>query len=912
MTVLDQSRWQQIDAILDDVMDLPVKQQQLAVKKLCRGDADLYREVLEFLDQTNKADGTNSLLERNALQIANTFFAEQTNTPLIPPQSDSLKGMQVGAYILESEIGRGGMGVVYKARRTKGDFEQIAAIKLMMYTNVAVEERFRREQQALASLRHPNITQLFDGGISEQGYPYLVMEYIDGQPITDFCKHKQLGLNERLSLLGQVLSALAFSHKNLIVHRDIKPSNILVTEQGQVKLLDFSIAKLMDTSLDLEQTATHFQLFTPGYSAPEQLLNKPVTVATDIYQLGLLFFRLLTGHPPFKSEATSLPELVNIICNQDVSKPSNTVLRKVNQEESLPNLQHWSRQLLGDLDAIILKMLRKEPDARYPSIESLAADLNAYRNHLPVSARKAVLSYQVGKYLRRKWKAMALSGVAATVVLGYAVTVTEQNKRITTALNQAELEQRKAQQVTKFLSETFEAADPNEGGLEGITAQDLLEQARTRINDELTEAPDIRASLMNIFSVIYFRQQDYKKADALLTDLLEDPVAVQKMDPFILAEAKLRLAMQKMGMGDYPTAAQLIQESLALQSTLEDQKNTQKQLILGQTYAFGGLIDLRMQKRDSALPAIQKSIDILAALGNEGDDMRAFALNILATDQYYSNQLDLAIKNMYQVVELKKKAKSNKASEISRIEISLANMLLDQNRLPEAKNISIDATNRIKKYLPRDHPYQIIVTTLLSRIELRMGRINNAYHSLIKTIEETKSNPNNIAYFQNIILYIEVLLEMGDFIDADKAISEIEEIIGISEITKFQKTRIDALKGRLKLYEGDFDSALLYFELSASKLGEGDGFGIFVKRDKAIALFLLERLSQSEKEISELFSDLINRYDKKHPQVAMTCKIWKKITSHSNGLHNKVCDSVQWDEHSYSPNYLNRLLSGNN
>jgi eukaryotic-like serine/threonine-protein kinase len=331
---LDKQRWDVMNGILDELLELPEYQRLDKLRDYCAVDSTLFNDIAALLQECAADD---SLLDQNVLNLAHTLLEQLAPGSLCGASQNALQNQRIGAYTLKHEIGRGGMGVVYQAERSQGDFAQRVAIKLLLNVTLAVSERFRREQQALAALNHPNITQLLDAGVTEQGLPYLIMEYIEGVPITDYCAAGNLNLVQRLKLLDQVAQALAFSHKNLIVHRDIKPSNILVTHEGQVKLLDFSIAKLLDTQWELEETATHLHLLTPSYSAPEQVLNQPITVATDIYQLGLLYFRVLTGRSPLTADISSLHELVKIVCNSEVTRPSTALLTAERQEEALPN-----------------------------------------------------------------------------------------------------------------------------------------------------------------------------------------------------------------------------------------------------------------------------------------------------------------------------------------------------------------------------------------------------------------------------------------------------------------------------------------------------------------------------------------------------------------------------------------------
>ena len=282
-------------------------------------------------------------------------------------------------YRIIEEVGRGGMGVVYRAEQTSDSFTRQVAIKLLSNNrnDSQVLQRFQKEQALLAGLKHPNIAQLYDGGVTNNNIPFFVMEYVDGAPIDQYCNGKKLSLKTRLRLLLQVADALSFAHSNLIVHRDIKPSNIFVTQEGEVKLLDFGIAKILDEEKDLQLTQTGNQVLTPGYAAPEQLLEQPITVATDIYLLGLVGYHLLTGQQAYQDKAGSLVEIARVMCEEDPTQPS-LIHKKMTKEISASvfsdrgvSQKQLENQLKGDLDAILLKSLSRRPENRYTSVFSV-------------------------------------------------------------------------------------------------------------------------------------------------------------------------------------------------------------------------------------------------------------------------------------------------------------------------------------------------------------------------------------------------------------------------------------------------------------------------------------------------------------------------------------------------------------
>src|SRR5690606_11886872 len=335
---------------------------------------------------------------------------------------------------------------VYLAERADGTFEQQVALKLMRAVpgRHDLEARFRAERQILASLNHPHIARVFDGGMAEDGRPYLVMEYIEGAPIDAYCDQRRLSVRERLRLFQKVAEVVHFAHRNLVVHRDLKPSNILVTNDGSVKLLDFGIAKLLDPEGDREAvTRTGNRWMTPEYAAPEQVRGEAITTATDLYQLSVVLYELLTGRSPFQAAGRSAFEIEKAVCEEEPTRPSTAVTEThETATDTAPltpeavsrarktEVQALRKTLSGDLDAIVLKGLRKEPTARYASAEAMVEDVKRYLAGLPVEAQRGSTGYRLRKFVQRNRGAVLAVAAFALLLLGYAVTATVQAGRI--------------------------------------------------------------------------------------------------------------------------------------------------------------------------------------------------------------------------------------------------------------------------------------------------------------------------------------------------------------------------------------------------------------------------------------------------------------------------------------------------
>ena len=396
-------RWQQVKHALDEAIALDAASRRPYLERIGCTDPELGSEVETLL--------------KHHLQAASGFLMQPVVDGRTRSQANPIRsriGGRVGVYQLVEEIGQGGMGSVYRAARADGQYEKQVALKLVRsgYDTASVLERFRHERQILASLDHPNIAHLLDGGTTEDGIPYLVMELIEGIPVDEYCNLHSLSIRQRLEIFRQVCSAVQYAHQRLVIHRDIKPGNILVTSAGTPKLLDFGIAKIFDPTNASEATMLH--PLTPEYASPEQIRGEPITTASDVYSLGVVLYRLLTGESPYRIETRSPAELARAITDTEPLRPSTVVARSEsastspsfsNREGSRAKLR---RRLLGDLDNIALMALRKEAQRRYGSVEQLAEDIRRYLEGLPVVARRGSWSYRAGKFVRRHKAAMEI------------------------------------------------------------------------------------------------------------------------------------------------------------------------------------------------------------------------------------------------------------------------------------------------------------------------------------------------------------------------------------------------------------------------------------------------------------------------------------------------------------------------
>jgi serine/threonine-protein kinase len=494
---MDADRWRRLSPLLDALLELDPATRERSLALMRGDDPALGDELAALLALDGEHDD---------------FLAE----PLVAPLPGPRPGTLVGSYRLERLIGEGGMGQVWLAGRADGLYQRRVALKLLRpgLADPNLQLRFVRERQILARLAHPHIARLLDAGISSDGQPYLALEYVEGEPITEWCRARNLSLDSRLRLFLQVCDAVSHAHANLIVHRDLKPSNIMVTPQEEVQLLDFGIAKLLDTG-DLPPehtgTGTGLRAFTLHYAAPEQVRGEPVTTMTDVYALGVVLHELLTGSRPYDLKRRTDAEWEEAIVSGEPTRPSQALQRAEPGDEPAREKalrQRLARVLAGDLDNIVLKALAKRPEQRYPSVEALALDIARYRAGKPVLARPQGMGYRVGKYASRHRWALASALLVAVVLAASFVLVAWQAR-------QAVREASRAQALQDFVIGLFERAGAGDDKAP-LDVRALLDAGLQRGDRELAHQPVARAELTGVVARLRLGMGDYHPALALL------------------------------------------------------------------------------------------------------------------------------------------------------------------------------------------------------------------------------------------------------------------------------------------------------------------------------------------------------------------------------------------------------------
>ena len=489
---MDADRWQRLSPLLDALLELDPDARASSLASLREDDAQLADDLEELL----------------ALEAGSDDFLSE---PLVAPHPGVRAGATVGPYELERMLGEGGMGQVWLARRADGLYERRVALKLLRpgLADPGLRLRFTRERQILARLEHPHIARLLDAGISSDNQPYLALEYVEGEPITDWVRARDPSVVTRVQLFLQVCEAVSHAHTNLIVHRDLKPSNILVTPLDDVRLLDFGIAKLLDTPDHApEHTRTGLRAFTLHYAAPEQIRGEPVTTMTDVYSLGVVLYELLAGRKPYQLKRNSDAQWEDAILNVDPQRPSLALQRDADGNLAGPAIRRRAREVAGDLDNIVLKALAKKPEQRYPSVEAMALDLQRWLDGKPVHARPQSMSYRIRKYVsRHRWALATVATVSLVMVCALGIVAWQ--------ARQAVSESARAQAMQNFVVGLFETAGSVPTGAP-VDIHRLLDDGERRVERELGNQPVARAELLGVIARLRSGLGDYSAAQSLL------------------------------------------------------------------------------------------------------------------------------------------------------------------------------------------------------------------------------------------------------------------------------------------------------------------------------------------------------------------------------------------------------------
>jgi serine/threonine-protein kinase len=630
-------RAERIAQIVEQALEVEVGRRGPLLVDLCGDDQELFVEVASLLHFQEKA---RDFIETPAVEAVAELLADE-RTGL--QAGDALDG-----YKIISLLGEGGMGEVYLADDVS--LGRKVAIKLLKYGlgTANFVRHFHQEEKILAGLIHPNIAQLYGGAVTTNGVPYFVMEYVNGPRFDDYCRDKGLPISERLELFRKICSAVSYAHQHLVIHRDIKPANIRVTSEGEPKLLDFGIAKLVDPATSaIEQTMTFASVMTPEYASPEQIRGENITTASDVYSLGVVLYELLTEQKPYKIDNRSATSIARAITEQEPTRPSITVAKNQQSKTNASPARTNQKALRGDLDNIVLKAIRKEPDRRYASVNQFSEDIRRHLEGRPVIARKDTVGYRASKFVRRNKIGVAAAALVFLTLIGGIVATGWEAHRTNQQRLLAEREKLKAERVNAFLQDMLGAAAPEVKGVD-VKVVDLLSEASRRAQTELTNQPDVMAGVLATLGRTYISLTLFGQAEkdlrAALAASLKANGEFNSTTATTMGWLGLALAYQDKAI----EGEAMSRKAVALQRKLHPEGNADLAVAL---YSVG--MNLTWQNHGKAAePFLQEAVDLLGKYLGENNGYYMAALTELAIVRDQSGKSDDAEKLYRRAIEI--------------------------------------------------------------------------------------------------------------------------------------------------------------------------------------------------------------------------------------------------------------------
>jgi eukaryotic-like serine/threonine-protein kinase len=714
-------RFGEADALLDAALDLPPAERLAFVDRACASDPELHAAVRRLLDAHDRGE---HFLEVPAAAIGLPLMDQDD----VPALAAGRAPTRVGPFRVVREIGRGGMGAVYLAERDDDQFRQRVALKLVRggMGEEYLVRRFLEERRILAALEHPNVARLVDGGISPDGLPYFAMEYVEGEPITTYCDARRVPIEGRLRLFLDVCAAVEYAHRSLIVHRDLKPGNILVTGDGVVKLLDFGIARLVDDEGGAGLTGTGVRLMTPEYASPEQFLGKPVTTQSDVYSLGVLLYELLTGRHPYRSPGAPRHVIEQRVLSLD--PPSLSAQARTTGELAFGRgltPQRLARRLRGDLDTIVLKAVRKEPERRYPSVQELGADIRRYLTGLPVQARPETPWYRARKFAGRHRAGVVVTVVALLLLQGFALREAHLRRQAEAAAVEAASAARRAEAVQDYLIRIFEVSDPY--GLTGergddITARTLLDRGAEQITVDASLDPDIQAALLGVLGRVYTNLGLFEQAAPLLQQTLAQRRARFDAPHPALADALAHLGDHHLARSEYDDAEPLLRDALE-----------QRRLLFGDVHpavaeSLDRLATLMQQQSlyDDAEALFREALDVRrATVGPDHPDVGA-GLHNLGLVLWWKADYEEAERLYRDALAVRRRALPADHLFTSQTMHNLAQVLQTLGRTDEAEAIFRESLAAKRRTLGDAHPSVTIHLNNLGRLLWETGQMDES------------------------------------------------------------------------------------------------------------------------------------------------------------------------------------------
>jgi eukaryotic-like serine/threonine-protein kinase len=743
---MNPDKWKKIESICYEAMDLHGVKLDTYLLNSCGDDKEVLKEVKSLLKQAQ----TEFPIRPFATARFSDIFSGKPN----------VSERFIGPYRLIRELASGGMGQIFLAVRDDDQFERFVALKVIRKDLIdkRILNRFYEERRILASLNHRYIARLFDGGTTDDGIPWFAMEYIEGEPITDFAAHRNLPVMEIIRLFLKVCDAVQYAHQNLVIHRDLKPENILITPDGDPRLLDFGIAKLLSADQIEGQTQYQNRIMTPEYASPEQVGHESVSTVSDVYSLGVLLYRLTTGALPYTFEKRSPASIERTI-------------RETGPE--LPSITSGLKSLKGDLDSVIMKALKKDPSERYASVEQLSNDLTRYVQYHPVLAGKDSILHRAKKFTSRNRWTVSVSAAIVLMVLSFSVITFVQSKAIQARAIEAEQQRDRAEQVSSFLTNLFNSVNPDEAENNALSAIDLLHRGAKRVDNELADQPELQASLYLVISDVYeklgmfdaglslaekayqinielygdvhpetarslnaigwlHRQNaDYELADSLITAALQLRRGIHGSNHPDVARSLNDLAVLKQSRGDYAAADTLLLESITIRQTLANTPNE----ALGVALSNHAALKYSLGDFEAAESQMKEALAIFLETAGTSDMRTANVMSNLAAILMVRNKMEEAIDYYEQALVVRSGILSPEHPDIASSYAHLGNLYRRTGRLDEAERYLTRALNLREGSLGEEHELIFDTKRLLGLLYDNMGNDGEAENYYSEAIE---------------------------------------------------------------------------------------------------------------------------------------------------------------------------------
>lgn len=825
-------RWPEIRSIVERALDLDAEARSSFIDESCGADDELRREVEALL---------------HAPPLPTSAIGSLLGLPNRTDDPDYTEGDAIDHFTIVRLIGRGGMGAVYEARDTKNS-DRPVAFKVLFSRAAKVSQDKR-----LAGFSDPSIVTFHDSGETPDGLPYFVFEYVDGEPITTFCEHRNLGLDDRLRLFTEVCAAVQHAHQRLVIHCDLKPENILVTPAGALKLLDFGIAKAVG-----EATIRYPAPLTLPFASPEQVGNEETTTLSDVYSLGVLLCVLLTGRLPYSSPRR-IAELSDAILHEEPILPSTLVRLEETTPADYPTppageIARLAKRLMGDLDAIILRALQKEPEKRYQSAQELSVDIRRYRDSYPVSARPGSRSYRIWMAIKRHRKQAIGAALLALLLLGAFGVWFRQYRATVRERDAAKQETRRAEEVTSFLTDIFRLSDPVKQPGASLEARELLDRAAAELPDRLPDQPETHARLLNTLGEIYQNLGLQEPALKCHQQALRVARAAKELP--LAADTLLYIGVIQRNLGQYPEAEAAFTDSL----------ETLKSLVPGTdssyTYALYQLASIAsFQGKMSRSEALHReALNLRRTAPQRDEEEITSSLNALGDILQVLQRTEEATKILREALLRRRRLYGPRSVYVADTMSNLANALLDGREHAEAERYFREVVEIYTEIFGLHHPRMVIGQANLGSFLLAAGRSGEAeviLRECLGNAEVTlgREHPNAIVARMKLGLAL-CTSEQGS--EADDLLAEAHLIAtGLSSEDLYLLARIIEAQAQCAFERSQYSNAESHFRRASELFREtqGETGPDFIRTRSELARTLVEqrRLAEAEPLLLDYF-----------------------------------------------------------